>query len=436
MLCAAFEWVIDTTEEGGGSVGTDGSLDQVGSSRVVFGERRAVVDESVDSNERSLLGLSLEVLPRDDRELVARLGPLDLLGLLLEGLQLHGVLSLLDLVVGESLEVRSETKRRHGPDEPLGGVVLEPLDGVSEVHGELVVEVVVALTDGAEGGDKVVTRGVLVVEGLVSEPVSKRVDAEGRVVHKAQSSGTGEEESSPPVSPSESGNESREGESHEEEQGEVVLVLPLDDLVSGQVGDIGDTDLSSRLDDHPSDVGPPETLVGRVRVELGVGVSVVGSVSSGPPFDGSLNGTSTSDREGVLERDRGVVSSVSPQSVVTGGDTETGDVVVDDTREDQFFCATFPYTQASSPPDGRLAVVRGGHHSVNGNGRGDGDGEEGDPLDVPDQVLPGDGGKVLLLLDGGGNVVVRDIRVARHERRLDRLDTSKGVDACQCQWQV
>ena len=76
----------------------------------------------------------------------------------------------------------SETKDRHGRDEPLGRIVLEPLDGVSEIHRELVVEVVVAFSDGAEGGEEVVTGSVLVIERLVSEPMGERVDTEGGLV--------------------------------------------------------------------------------------------------------------------------------------------------------------------------------------------------------------------------------------------------------------
>jgi len=86
--------------------------------------------------------------------------------------------------------VRGETKDGHGRDEPLGRVVLEPLDGVSEIHGELMVEVVVALTDGAESSEEVITGSVLVVERLVSEPVSQGVDTEGglgvSVIHTAK----------------------------------------------------------------------------------------------------------------------------------------------------------------------------------------------------------------------------------------------------------
>lgn len=42
-------------------------------------------------------------------------------------------------------------------------------------------EVVVAFTNGDQGGDDVIARGVLVVEGSLAEPVSEGVDAEGRL---------------------------------------------------------------------------------------------------------------------------------------------------------------------------------------------------------------------------------------------------------------
>ena len=77
--------------------------------------------------------------------------------------------------------MRSETEYRHGGNEPLGRVVLEPLDGISEIHRELVVEVVVTFTDGTEGSEEVVAGSVLVIERLVSEPVGERVDTEGRL---------------------------------------------------------------------------------------------------------------------------------------------------------------------------------------------------------------------------------------------------------------
>jgi len=64
------------------------------------------------------------------------------------------------------------------PDEPLGRIVLIPLDSVAVVHWELVVEVVVTFANGDECSRKVVPGGMLIVEGSSSEPVGERVNAE------------------------------------------------------------------------------------------------------------------------------------------------------------------------------------------------------------------------------------------------------------------
>ena len=110
--------------------------------------------------------------------MVRGLWPDDLFLDLAHLLELHGQLALLDLVVRERLELRREANELASLDEPLGRVVLEPLDRVAVVRGELVVEVVVALADGDQCGDEVIARGVLVVERRLSEPVGKRVNAE------------------------------------------------------------------------------------------------------------------------------------------------------------------------------------------------------------------------------------------------------------------
>jgi len=87
---------------------------------------------------------------------------------------------------------------------------------------------VVTFSDGDESGEPVVTRSVLVVEGSLSEPVSEGVDAESGVVNEEETSGTGEEESSTVISPSESSDQSREDESHSDDEVNVPLVLPFD----------------------------------------------------------------------------------------------------------------------------------------------------------------------------------------------------------------
>jgi len=77
--------------------------------------------------------------------------------------------------------VTGESNFLASPDEPLGGVVLVPLNGVAVVHGELVVEVVVTFTNGDESGGKVVAGCMLIIERSLAEPVGERVNAEGRL---------------------------------------------------------------------------------------------------------------------------------------------------------------------------------------------------------------------------------------------------------------
>ena len=138
------------------------------------------------------------------------------------------------------------------------------------------------------------------------------------------------EETASPITPSKPGNKSRHNHAHGEQQSEVVFVLPSDDLIPRKIRNIGNSDLASRLDDHPADVSPPETLMSRVGVKFGVGVAVMSSMTSRPPLDGALNSTGSCDGKAVLKRSRGVVRSVGPQAMVSGSDTQTSNVVVYD----------------------------------------------------------------------------------------------------------
>jgi hypothetical protein len=79
--------------------------------------------------------------------------------------------------------------------------------------------------------------------------------------------------------------------------------------------------------------------------------------------------------------------------VVTGSDTETSDVVVDDTDSQ-------PYSMSHTgnlPPDQGVSVVWSSEHSVDGQRRSDGNGQKRDPLNVIDQVSPSDWRQILLL---------------------------------------
>jgi hypothetical protein len=134
------EWKVDVPSvERGGGITAETGLDVGLSSGVVLHERGDVVDETGDDDEGAGLARLLELVPREDGKVVRRRGPLDLLALGLDLLELHRVLSLLDLVVGERLEVRREAEEVGCEDEPLGGVVSGRGDGVTVVLGELVV---------------------------------------------------------------------------------------------------------------------------------------------------------------------------------------------------------------------------------------------------------------------------------------------------------
>jgi len=71
------------------------------------------------------------------------------------------------------LQVAGEADTLANPDEPLGRVILVPFDGISVVHWELMVEIVVPFTNGDESSYGMVARSVLVVERSLPEPVSE-----------------------------------------------------------------------------------------------------------------------------------------------------------------------------------------------------------------------------------------------------------------------
>lgn len=98
-------------------------------------------------------------------------------------------------------------------------------------------------------------------------------------------------------------------------------MLPPDDFVLAQVADVGNSGLSARLDEHPTDMRVPEAFVGVVGVQVGVGISVMGTVTARPPLDGTLNSSSSGHGEEVLQWLGCVVGPVSPKAMVTGGDT-------------------------------------------------------------------------------------------------------------------
>lgn len=65
------------------------------------------------------------------------------------------------------------------PNEPLGGIILVPLDGITVIHRELMMEIMIPLADGNERSKEMVAWCMLVVEWRRSKPVSDGVDTKG-----------------------------------------------------------------------------------------------------------------------------------------------------------------------------------------------------------------------------------------------------------------
>lgn len=100
------------------------------------------------------------------------------------------------------------------------------------------VEVMVSLAKAEQGRNPMIARRAPVVERLIAKVVSEAVDGEGALLNRHDTEHTGVDESSFPISPA----KARDQGWHEpgEEYGNrgIVLVLPDDKRVVGEVGDV------------------------------------------------------------------------------------------------------------------------------------------------------------------------------------------------------
>lgn len=137
-------------------------------------------------------------------------------------------------------------------------------------------EVVVAFTEGGEGSDDMVARRVAVIEWLVTKPVSQRVDAECGLLDEKDAKDAGIDESAKVVSPSQTCDKGREDKTHEQNDLEVVSMLPHDHKVLVEVRNICSTDsLGVLLHDHPPKVRIQESLTHGVWVFVCVRVPML-----------------------------------------------------------------------------------------------------------------------------------------------------------------
>lgn len=163
-------------------------------------------------------------------------------------------------------------------------LTLMPFNSIAIITGELVVEIVVSFTEGDKSSNNVISRRVAVIEGLITEPMGQGVDAEGSLLNEEYTKDTGVDKSTDPVTPPETSNKSWEYQSHENNNPEIVLVLPNNNRIFVQVGNVGSANpLGVLLHNHPSQMRVHKTLADTVRVLLGVGITMVSPVVSRPP---------------------------------------------------------------------------------------------------------------------------------------------------------
>ena len=301
--------VVDAAVEHGGSILADSRADHSLATWMIADEVRDIVHDACDGDEAAAVGGLVDVVvPFHDGELVERDAPVEFAALLVEFLLLLLHATLLDLVGLELLKVVGEADLLAEPDGPLGGVILVPLDGVAVVGRKLVMEVVVAFAESDEGSDDVVAGAVAVVEGLVAQPMCQRVDAEGGLLHEEDAQDAGVDEAAKPVVPAKAGDDAREDQTHEKDDLEVVLVLPDDNGIVVEIGDVGAANsLGVLLHEHPAEVRVEQALADAVGILVGVGVAVMGTVISGPPSDRALNCTASEGSPEDLEGCRGRV---------------------------------------------------------------------------------------------------------------------------------
>lgn len=230
------------------------------------------------------------------------------------------------------------------------------------------------------------------------------------MVNKTQTNDAGINESTSGIVPEQPWEYSWNKEPHNKNQRQVMAMLPPYNGTLGEVAHISNAGLTTWLEEHPANVGVEEAFLGTVGVEVGVGIAVVGTVTTTPPFDGTFDGTSAAGGENILKGKTRIVGAVSPQAVVASSDAKAGDEVVED-------------------GENKSLPAKGSEEGTNeAKGGGDGEDDGAEPVDFLVPFLPFDRGESLLGLQGVCNIVVWDVEVGGDDvvRGCGHLGGSRG----------
>lgn len=103
-----------------------------------------------------------------------------------------------------------------------------------------------------------------------------------------------------PVAPQETANNCGDNECHDEHDIKIVSVLPFCNAVLPEIADVCRPRFSTGLEHNPANVGEQQALVCIVRVKIGVGIPMVGTMPSGPPPDRALGSAGTCKGQEIL----------------------------------------------------------------------------------------------------------------------------------------
>lgn len=164
--------------------------------------------------------------------------------------------------------------------------------------------------------------------------MGQAVDTESSLLDEEDSENTAVDEATEEVAPAETADEHREDQGHENDRLDVVTVLPDDDGILVEVGDISAADAAGvLLHDHPADVAVKEALADGIGILLGVGIAMVRTMETGPPASAALNSSGATGGEEDPERKGSLIAGVSPETMVTSSDAKTSEEVVENSED-------------------------------------------------------------------------------------------------------
>lgn len=119
-------------------------------------------------------------------------------------------------------------------------------------------------------------------------------------MNEAQTENSRVDVSTSKVTPAKPRDDSRDNEAHNKDERQIIPMLPPYNGALREVANISNTGSATWLEQHPSYMGVEEAFVGVVGIKVGVGVTVVRTMTTGPPFNGALDGASTEHGQDVL----------------------------------------------------------------------------------------------------------------------------------------